>query len=260
MSREYELEFETEGELELEGEFEYEGELEGEFESEEFLSRLARLAARGLQSPTMRRLSGAAARSVLRGGLGDVGGLLPRSLGGRLGSLLGPAAGLGPDDGDSEFEFEDEALINPVRRVYPAAVMAHLGHAASQARSEAEAEAFLGALVPLAARLIPRIAPTVMRVAPRLIRGVVGVGRTLLRSPTARSLIRAVPDIVQGTVSDMANQASQGQPISAQSAVRTLACRTHRTLSSPQRSLRAIRRGRALDRRYHDSLRRIHCR
>jgi hypothetical protein len=74
--------------------------------------------------------------------------------------------------------------MNPQQRIYPSALMEHLGHAAATAESEAEAEAFLGALVPLAARLIPRVAPTIMRVAPTLIRGVAGAGRTLLRSPT----------------------------------------------------------------------------
>ena len=45
-------------------------------------------------------------------------------------------------------------MANPLRRVYPDAMMEHLGHAAAEAETEAEAEAFVGALVPLAAGLV----------------------------------------------------------------------------------------------------------
>ena len=73
--------------------------------------------------------------------------------------------------------------------------MEHLGHAATESESEAEAEAFIGALIPLAARLIPRVAPSIMRAAPRLIQGATGIARTLRRSPTTRPLVRTLPTI-----------------------------------------------------------------
>src|SRR5258706_4467125 len=64
---------------------------------------------------------------------------------------------------ESEWEYESEGeaegFVNPIRRVYPDAMMEHFGHAAATARSEAEAEAFIGALIPLATRIIPRVAP-----------------------------------------------------------------------------------------------------
>src|SRR5215469_4324163 len=58
------------------------------------------------------------------------------------------------DEWEGEFEDEGEAMANPLRRVYPDAMMEHLGHAAAEAETEAEAEAFVGALVPLAAGLV----------------------------------------------------------------------------------------------------------
>jgi hypothetical protein len=66
-------------------------------------------------------------------------------------------------EGELEDEFEDEdedeaeGFVNPIRRIYrDAETMAHLARQAAMTESEGEAEAFIGALVPLAAKLIPR--------------------------------------------------------------------------------------------------------
>jgi hypothetical protein len=158
-----------------------------------------------------------------------------------IGSLLG--------EGEFEGEFEDE--LNPIRRVYPDALMEHLGHAAAAAESEAEAETFIGALIPLAARILPRVAPTIMRAAPRLIRGAANVARTLRRHPATRPLVRALPTVVRRTAANIAQQVAQGRPVTPQSAVRTLARQTARVLSSPQQCVQAYRRSRALDRQLH---------
>jgi hypothetical protein len=256
-------EYELEALPELEAEYEYEGEgeleLEGEFESEEFFRRLASLGRRAVQSPALRRVGLSAARAALRG-LGDVGGALGGTLGPRgaaLGRDLGAIAGrhasgwLPQSELEGEFEEESEGELNPIRRVYPDALMEHMGHAAAEAESEAEAEAFIGALVPLAARILPRVAPAIMRAAPGLIRGVAGVARTLRRNPRTRPLVRTIPAIVRRTAASMAQQAARGRPTTPQTAVRTLARQTARVLSSPQQSLRAYQGSRALDRRYH---------
>jgi hypothetical protein len=258
---EYELEALPELEYEYEGE--WEGELEGDLESEEFFRRLAGLARRAAQSPTLRRVGLASARTALRG-LGDVGGALGGAFGpggAGIGRRLGAQAGgyltglLPQSEFEGEFEWEMEGELSPLRRVYPDALMEHLGHAAAEAETEAEAEAFLGALIPLAARLIPQVAPTIMRAAPGLIRGVSGVAQTLLRSPTTRPLVRAVPTIVSRTAANIAQQVAQGQPVSPQTAVRTLARQTARVLSSPQQCVQAYQRSRALDRRHHRAAR-----
>src|SRR5262245_58857495 len=161
-----------------------EGAHEGEYESEEFFRRLAALASRAASSPALRRLAAAGARAALSGGLGNMAS-----------SLLSESEAEGAYTG--ELEWESEAELNPIRRVYPDALMEHLGHAAAEAESEAEAEAFIGALIPLAARLLPRVAPAIMRAAPGLIRGAAGVARTLRRSPATRPLVRTIPTIVR---------------------------------------------------------------
>ena len=186
----HELELEASPEYEYEYEGEWEGEYEGEYEAEEFFGRLAGLARRAIQSPALRRIGLSAARSAL-GGLGGAGAALGRAVGGQRGGALGRDVGatLGRHvsgwlpqrefeeefelegeyelEGESEFEgeleLEGEYEINPQRRVYNEALMEHLGHAAAEAETEEEAEAFIGALVPVAARLVGRAAPAVMR-------------------------------------------------------------------------------------------------
>jgi hypothetical protein len=260
--------YEMEALPELEGEWEWEGEWESEFEaeSEEFFRRIAGLARRAASSPALRQVALRAARGALSG-MGGVGSALGGAIGGARGASLGRnlgaaagryASGRLPQreweyEGEFEGEYEGEWEVNPIRRVYPQALMEHLGHAAAEAESEEEAEAFLGALVPLAARLIPRAASSVMRVAPSLIRGVAGAARTLRRNPATRPLVRTLPTVVRQTTASLARQASQGRPVTPQSAVRTLAQQTRRMVGSPQRAAQAYRRSRALDRNFHRS-------
>ncbi|HXG90953.1 MAG TPA: hypothetical protein VNN73_01115 [Blastocatellia bacterium] len=259
----YEFEMAALPEFEFESEFEseWEGELEGEFESEQFFGALAGLARKAIQSPTLRRIGLAAAQKAL-GGLGSVGGAIGKHLGGASGGALGRDLGstlgrhlsgwLPQREFESEFELEGEWEVNPQKRIYSDAMMEHFGHAAAAAESEAETEAFIGALIPLAAQLIPRVAPTIMRAAPQLIRGISGVAKTLGSSPTTRPLLRTLPTIVRGTAANIARQVAQGQPVSPQTAVRTLARQTARVVGNPQQSVQAYQRSRALDRRFHN--------
>lgn len=261
-----EYEMEGEGEWEMEGEGEWE--LEGEMESEEFFGRLAGLARRAV--PALRRVGLQAARSALSGGgrqLGQqIGGAMGGSWGPRLANLGGDlgnwAGGFLPQqeyEGEWEWEAAPAALAAPSAPASPAAaraLMEHLGHAATQAESEEEAEAFIGALVPLAAQILPRVAPAVMRAAPQLIRGAANVVRTLRRNPATRQLVRTVPSIVGRTVQSLGSQIAQGRPITGQTAARTLAQQTQRVLGNPQQAVQAWRRSRALDRRYHAQVRR----
>jgi hypothetical protein len=224
-------------EFELEGEAEY----EGEEESEEFFRRLASQAARAVPSPALRRVGQAAAQSAL----GGVGGL---GLDGEV-ELEG--------EWETEFEGEEEAEweANPIRRIYPDALMEHLGHRAAETASEAEAEALMSALVPLAARLAPRAAGAIMRASPQLARGVAGITRALRADPAMRPLLRTLPGVVNATARSIAHQAGSGQLVTPRRAVSTLAGQTARTLASPQRSVAAWQRSRALDRSYHRHVR-----
>jgi hypothetical protein len=254
---EYEYEFEGEGEFEFEGELEgeYEGEFEAEMEGEEFFGRIASLARRVARNPALRSVGLQAARAAM-GGLSRSGGL-----GGLVGNVVGGMLPQAEFEGEFEFEFEGEgefefegefeSFSNPQRRLETEALMAHLGNAAASAESEEEAEAFLGALIPLAAQLIPRVAPMVMRAAPQLINGVANAARTLMNSPATQQLVRTLPTIAKNTVGSIARQVANGQPVTVQSAVRTLAQQTANVIGSPQQAVNAYRQNQALDRAHH---------
>jgi hypothetical protein len=240
--------------LEYEDEFGH----DGEFESEEFFRGLADLAARAAASPTLRRIGLTAARRVIAG--------IPLAAGATSGPDLGwsdlrrSTAGTAnqhlrsrssrPPAREYEWESDGEFEVNPLAKIYPAALMEHLGRAAAEATNEAEAEAFAGALVPLAARLIPRVAPAILRSAPQLIRGVSSVTRLLRANPSTRPLVRTVPAILHQTAQSLASQSAAGQSPTAQRAVRTLANQTARILSDPGQGVRAYQRSQALVRRY----------
>jgi hypothetical protein len=129
----------------------------------------------------------------------------------------------------------------------PALLMEHLGSLAAHAESEAEAEAFLGALVPLATSLLPSIA----RAAPQLVRGVARVGTQLWRNPRTRRLVATVPQVVQRSAADLARQVGRGRPLTAQAVTRSIARQVSTVLDEPAARRRAIQRCRALDRRWH---------
>jgi hypothetical protein len=173
---------------------------------------------------------------------------------------------------EDEFEFEDEgeSEVSPIRKVYPDAMMEHLGALAAESESEEEAaEHFLpligmaaGKLLPLAAKAIgplarkalPRVVKAVGRVAPKLTRAVGRIARTIHRNPAARQLLRTVPNIARRTVYSIARQAARGRPITARRAIRTLARQTSRVLRNPHHRRRIIRLNHRHDRRFHRHL------
>jgi hypothetical protein len=195
------------------------------------------------------------------------------AIGNVVGSLLGEAEGELEDEGEGEFEdeFEDEGEfegeLSPIRKIYPDAMMEHLGELAAHAESEDEAaEHFLPligmaaskllpiaakALAPMAKKMLPRVVKAVTRVTPQLTRGVGKIARGLHRSPSARPLLRIMPQIARGTVHSIAKQAAHGRRVTPRLAVRTLAKQTQRVLGHPHRRRMALRRHRHMERRFH---------
>ncbi|HYV40005.1 MAG TPA: hypothetical protein VE988_30245 [Gemmataceae bacterium] len=198
-------------------------------------------------------VGGALAGAVSDGAAAPVGEKVGAWLGQKGGQALGTWAVPYVDSWiparEMEWEFEQE--LNPVRRIYPDALMEHLGHAAKEAQTEAEAEAFIGALIPLAARLIPRVAPAIMRAAPGLIRGAAGVVQAIRRNPATRPMVRMLPTILRRTAADIARQSRGGVAVPPAAAVRALGRQTATVLASPRQCSLAWRRSRALDQQYH---------
>jgi hypothetical protein len=154
---------------------------------------------------------------------------------------------------EEEWEEEAEQFVNPIQRIYrDAELMAHLSTRAAQTESEDEAEAFIGALVPIAARLIPRAGRLLTRNAPTLIRGVSRLTLQLRRNPATRRFIRAIPVILQRTAQSLADQAARGRPITADTVIQTLTRVAARVLGRPAYRRRAVRAVGVFDRRYHN--------
>lgn len=226
----YELEDELEALPELEDELEDEGELEDEDELEDE-------AGEG------------------EGWLGAIGNV--------VGSLLGE----GEDEDEDEGEFEDEDEISPIRKIYPDAMMEHLGELASEAESEDEAaEHFLPligmaaskllpvvakAVAPAAKRLLPKIARAVTKASPHLTKSIGKVARTLHRNPQTRHLLKVVPAIARRAVGSVARQAAHGRRITPTGAVRTLAKTARRILAHPGHRKHALRHHHRLERKFH---------
>jgi len=224
----------------------YESELEGDHESEQFFGALANLARRGAgwlsaSGSPQRQAALTLARQAINQGLPALG----RWGGGPTASWL---RGLLPQQ---EYEWEGEFEINPIRKIYPDAMMEHLGHAAAEAQGEAEAESLAGAMIPLAARVIPQAAPAITRAMPGLVSGVSGVVRRLHRDPATRPLVRVVPTIVRRTAANIAQTTSRGVAVTPQEALRVFARQILGVLGSPQTSAHAFRRSRALDQKFH---------
>jgi len=237
---------------------------EGDRESEQFFGALANLARRGagwITAPgsPQRRLALWAGRQALNRGLPALGRWAGTRIGGTangdVGASLGSSAAswLGGLLPQQEFETEWEGLgeISPIRKIYPDAMMEHLGHAAAATRSEAEAEALAGAMIPLATRVVPYATPALMRAMPGLVSGLAGVVGTLRQNPATRPLVRVVPTIVRGAATGIAHQAAQGGPVAPQAAVRALARQAVQVLGNRQQAIRAFQRSRALDAQFH---------
>ena len=276
------LEYELEALPELEAAHEaHETEWEGESEADRFFGALANLARQGATwvttpgSPQRRFALWAARQAINRGlpALGRwVGSRIAPPTNGAGAAARRPAAG-GTSAGDAtgarigarlahclssllpqretEWEFEMQGELNPVRKWYPDAMLEHLGHAAAETASEAEAEALAGAMIPIAAKTVPKAAAVITRATPGLVCGLAGVTRALRRSPATKPLVRVMPAIVRGTAATIARRAAEGRQVTPQAAVRTLAAQTLRVLGNPQQAAQAFRRSQQLDRQFH---------
>jgi hypothetical protein len=229
----YESELEALPELEDEFEAELEDEMEGESEDE----------------------------------MEDEAGLEGEGWLGALGNIAGSLLGEQEMEGEDEFESEDEAEISPIRKIYPDAMMEHLGELAAESESEDEAaEHFLPligmaaskllpvvakAIAPMARKALPKIAKALTRSTPRLTKGVAQVAKALHRNPQTRHLLRTVPTIARRTVGSIARQAGRGRNITPRTAVRTLAKQARYVLGNPGHRRHALRRHKHLERRFH---------
>ena len=142
--------------------------------------------------------------------------------------------------------------LNPMRKIYPDAMMEHLAHEAAAAESGHRAARMLLPIVPIAASRVAATASRALpRVLPRLSHGVTTVAQGLFRRPQTRYLMRTIPTIVNRTVTSLARNVAQGLPVTPQSAIRTLTQHTSSMIRNPQLRAVALQRSNVLDKQFH---------
>jgi hypothetical protein len=244
-----------ESELEAELEDEFEDESEDELEGEDFLG--------GVLGEGEDFLGDILGESEGEDFLGDILGESEDEGEEFLGSILGESE----DEFEAEDEFEGEEELSPIRKIYPDAVMEHLGELAAESESEDEAaEHFLPlvgmaaskllpvvarAVAPAARKILPKIAKVLTRATPRLTKGIGNVARVLHRRPQTRHLLRTVPGIARRTIGNLAHKAARGVRITPKTAVRALAHQARRVLGTPNGRTQALRRHNHLERKFH---------
>jgi hypothetical protein len=171
---------------------------------------------------------------------------------------------------ESELELEDELEAegpNPVNKIYPDAMMEHLGRAAMNAESEDEAaEHFLpliplvaSKLLPLAARalpklagkVLPRVARAITRATPGLTRNISHLTRTLHRNPHTRQLVRVMPSVARRAVTTIAKRTAAGHHTSPRQAAHILAREHRRVIHNPKILRSVLHRSKLMDHRHH---------
>ena len=185
------------------------------------------------------------------------------TLGNIAGSLLGESEDEyeAEDESEGEDEYEDE--ISPVRKIYPDAVMEHLGEAESEDEAAEHFLPLIGmaaskllpvvarAVAPLAKRALPKIARAVTKATPNLTKGIVKVAKALHRNPQTRHLLKTVPAIARRTVGKIAHHAARGGHVTPHAAVRHLAKQARRVLGTPGHRAHALRHHNFLERKFH---------
>ncbi len=138
--------------------------------------------------------------------------------------------------GANEFETE----VGAHEAAHHAALAEVLGAEASHTESESEAQALLGAALPISIRVmggrvaLQRVTPTLVQANARLVLSLHRQGGP------GRQLLRAVPSIQRRTVSSLKAIAQSGRPITPTIAAQVMAGQATRVLSTPKTCGRAL--------------------
>jgi hypothetical protein len=257
-SPEWEGSHEWEGSQEWEGSHEGAMEWEGSTEADPFLPFLAPVAARAIPAiaraaapharrllPVARRAMGAVVRSVLApsgrsavsmsGGGGAGGRRTALRLVRRLYGLIqrGEAEAAEAEAaffGSAEMEWE----VGSHPAAEDAALTEVLAAEAAHTASEAEAEALLGAALPVTIRIIAgrrslrRITPALVQANARLVRGLRRSG------PAGPQLLRTVPTIQRRTVASLKAMQRSGRPVRPTMVAPLMAAHAAKVLGTPR--------------------------
>ncbi len=144
---------------------------------------------------------------------------------------------------------EMEAEVANTEAGYEAALTEFLAAQAAETNTPAEAEAYIGAALPItiaimgSRRALRRVMPTLLQTS--------GITVRVLRRQGAagQQLVRALPTIQRQAIATLKAAARSGQPITSATAAKAMAASARRILSNPQRLERVITRNAMLRQR-----------
>lgn len=142
---------------------------------------------------------------------------------------------------EMEAELESEGALTPEDRLQVDSYLEDLGSAAANAQTEAEAEALVGAMVPLACELIPRVKPLMMESSPAMVAGLGAATRLLYGDRRTRPLIRTLPTVLHHTAAVLNRDKLNGRKPTPERVVKVLANQAAKVVSSPQQTRRALK-------------------
>jgi hypothetical protein len=175
--------------------------------------------------------------------------LVGGAIGGPIGSTIASAAsnllGESEFEGELEFEFEGESeaemeavMEGPMNEQQVLGEL--MAAAASRATTDMEAEAQIGAATAI---VLSRADLAALRdVLPNINRGVAVLTRILRRNRGTRDAVRAIPTIIKRSAVSLRKRAERGEPVTRDSAARTVASQTRRVLGTPSVCAKAIGR------------------
>ncbi|MBD2157867.1 hypothetical protein [Leptolyngbya sp. FACHB-16] len=228
---------------------------EFEDEGEYFFKKAFRTLGKGIKAAA--KVAAPLAKKLAPKLAGTLVGMIP-GLGAIAGPLASQLTGALLKEGEMEAmqmeaEFfgtnEAEAEVANNEVAYEAALTEFLAAQAAEASNESEAEAAMGATLPLTIsimggrRALRPVMPTLTQATGRMTRIMRRQG------PVGQQLLRTVPTIQRQAIATLKAAARSGQPINSATAVKALASATQRVLGSPQRVQKAIVRNGVLRQR-----------
>jgi hypothetical protein len=221
-------------------------EFEDEYEADLFFKRIGRAIRKvgRVVAPIAKRLAPIATKALV-GMIPGVGAIAAPIAGRLVGSLVSEAemevaemenhfVNTFAETGEAEDPEVHEALLSEL-----------LAANAVGAQTEAEAEAEIGATIPLTIRVM-RAGRSVLPVTPALVQANVRLVKTLRgQGQGGRELMRLLPTINRLAVAIL-NRAARLQRLTSPLAVRAMAVATNRVMSNPRKVRKAVERNMAL--------------
>jgi hypothetical protein len=124
--------------------------------------------------------------------------------------------------------------LRGARAVAVPRLLRFLGRAAAEAETDDEAEAFAGAMIPVATRCVPGAEDILYFLLPVLVSGLVGSVLFLRHYPGMGYLVRSLPAILQRTVDGILRWHLAGRAISPRRALRLFSRQLGRTMGAPR--------------------------